>query len=499
MASGIIFVFATSFFLFPQSNFLYSVLLVAPLLTFGPALVYSMLAAVMPRTGGDYVYVTRILHPALGFMSSWIFTIIIVTFFADVNVFFPSTSLNVFIATVGQVTNNQTLIADSTWFTTPTGELVVGTLVNFIIPMLMIFGRAVWVYLRIIFAAVMIGTVLNIVFIATASQTTFISAWNSLTSSTPSINYANVMQTAIQHGFQPGWNWNGAVAGMAYATFAILGFQFAAYSGSEAKNATKSIPIAVMGSVVATSLIIVVWVLASYHAFGFDFFAATNYLANCGCSSITFPISTTINSLYTIIPQSPLLIIIEAFCFTGAWLWAAPTNYIVFVRNVFAWSFDRVGPSWLADINERYNTPIKAIIVSIILGEIFTILFIYTSIPTIVSNTVIMNNFVYLLASIAAIFFPYRLKDVFAQSPSWVRTKVGGIPVVSLVGVFSTGVVSFLLYNSFQYVAVGGSPSTYPWVIVFAVSGLVVYYAARLYRKRQGIDLTTLFNVIPPE
>src|ERR1700748_4017449 len=35
------------------------------------ALIFSSLTSVMPRSGGDYVFTSRILHPALGGMGSW--------------------------------------------------------------------------------------------------------------------------------------------------------------------------------------------------------------------------------------------------------------------------------------------------------------------------------------------------------------------------------------------------------------------------------------------
>src|SRR3989442_11549697 len=35
------------------------------------SMVFAMFSAAMPRSGGDYVYVSRVLGPALGMMSNW--------------------------------------------------------------------------------------------------------------------------------------------------------------------------------------------------------------------------------------------------------------------------------------------------------------------------------------------------------------------------------------------------------------------------------------------
>src|SRR5262245_47559821 len=59
--------------LFPGAN-IYLILIVGTILTLFNGLTYSLLAAAMPRSGGEYVYNGRVLHPAIGFMSNWGFT-----------------------------------------------------------------------------------------------------------------------------------------------------------------------------------------------------------------------------------------------------------------------------------------------------------------------------------------------------------------------------------------------------------------------------------------
>src|SRR5215216_5406808 len=57
----------------PEANVLLTVLL-GTILTVANALVYGYLSAVMPRSGGEYVYLGRVVHPAAGFTASWGFT-----------------------------------------------------------------------------------------------------------------------------------------------------------------------------------------------------------------------------------------------------------------------------------------------------------------------------------------------------------------------------------------------------------------------------------------
>ena len=93
-----------------------------------------------------------------------------------------------------------------------------------------------------------------------------------------------------------------------------------------------------------------VWVLT--------FSPAANYLANCGCSKIALPIPPSVNSLFTILSQNGVTEILGALAFGLAWIWLI--SALISFRSCetcSAWSFDRVGPERLADVNPRFVNP----------------------------------------------------------------------------------------------------------------------------------------------
>src|SRR5690349_271933 len=55
---------------FPQSNLLIAIPVAATMAIFFN-LLYGMFASIMPRTGSEYVFLSRALHPAIGFMASF--------------------------------------------------------------------------------------------------------------------------------------------------------------------------------------------------------------------------------------------------------------------------------------------------------------------------------------------------------------------------------------------------------------------------------------------
>src|SRR5256714_5219608 len=74
--------------IFPGGNMVLSVVIGTLLMAFTLLWVYSEFAAAMPRSGGDYVFVSRALHPFLGWLLSWSQGLWLIFFWIGFNAWF---------------------------------------------------------------------------------------------------------------------------------------------------------------------------------------------------------------------------------------------------------------------------------------------------------------------------------------------------------------------------------------------------------------------------
>src|SRR6266516_3316435 len=99
----------------PHANMLASFAIATPLvLCFG--LVYLYFTTLMPRSGGDYVWVSRTLHPFLGFLVNFSLTFVFLTWVAF--------NFTFMLSVVGVSAKNKTGIHNHYFTSPPQGELI---------------------------------------------------------------------------------------------------------------------------------------------------------------------------------------------------------------------------------------------------------------------------------------------------------------------------------------------------------------------------------------
>ena len=84
--------------------------ILAGLLALPMAGVYAYFAAAMPRSGGDYIYISRTLHPFLGFLSSWNWVVWLVTYTGIPAAYLAQYGLSGLCRELGYVFDSPTLV-----------------------------------------------------------------------------------------------------------------------------------------------------------------------------------------------------------------------------------------------------------------------------------------------------------------------------------------------------------------------------------------------------
>src|SRR2546426_10767989 len=108
IAVGAVFLFLQAPAYFPQGNMLVAVIIGTLLMAFTLLWVYSTFAAAMPRSGGDYVFVSRALHPFLGWLLGWSQGMWLIFFWIGFNAWFALTfAAPTAMVTIGTVTGSQ--------------------------------------------------------------------------------------------------------------------------------------------------------------------------------------------------------------------------------------------------------------------------------------------------------------------------------------------------------------------------------------------------------
>ena len=107
VALGAVFLFLQAPGNFPGGSMLLAIIIGTLVMAFTLLWVYAEFAAAMPRSGGDYVFVSRALHPFVGWLLSWSQGMWLIFFWIGFNAWFALTfAVPVALTTIGAVTGH---------------------------------------------------------------------------------------------------------------------------------------------------------------------------------------------------------------------------------------------------------------------------------------------------------------------------------------------------------------------------------------------------------
>jgi amino acid transporter len=486
--------FTVAPFAFPGVN-LFWCAIAATVFAFFPVLVYGMLAATMPRSGGDYVWQSRILHPLIGFASNFNLILSMVFFTGVMATWISGFAGSSALLTVGTVTNNNTLIR---WSATANEKSwQVGVAIVFIL----IFGVLAASGTKITFRAIawlyifcLIGQFITIGVLLATSAHGFQSSFDHYTPYQGVLTAAHTQAGFVPHGFSTG----DTLAAVALI-YSGIGFGYVSTTCSgEVKSASRNSLYSTTSSVVVTGLLIAVLGALSMHVF------TTQFLGSITALSYTshYPLSASpFFYLFAAMATShSIWVVLIGLAFEAGVLAVFPALFMIATRSIFAWSFDRVMPTKLAEVNERTHTPINAVLVTTAVMVLFCIGYLYApwKWTAFIAGLETMALITFFLVGISAAILPWRRPDIWATSPY--RWMIGPVPVITIVGLITAVVEVFLAYYLVTNSGLGANGRTTLLLIPTPfIIGLVWFGLASLWNNRHGISLVAGQTELPPE
>jgi len=465
--------------------------------------VFYLFSVAMPRSGGDYMYISRTLAPVLGLVTSWTFSVVYWTWAGTNNVLAFLYGPAVDLIARGEMSGNQAMVNQGLFiYNSPWMLWIGGSVLTLLAGLILWRGtKATLITFYSIWVLSTIGLVAMAIAWLTMPGVAFFKA-NMLRMT--GISYDSVITTAAQNGWTSGFMVMPTLyAGVTYVMLNTLGNQGVVTVAGEVKEVKKSAFFALFGSL---ALMVLYWLpqyLFLFEIGGHDFTTASGYLFQIGKNP--FIIEPVWTYMTAIASNSPILTTIVTYTFVAS-DWAVGFGGMYFsTRAIFAWGFDRVFPSFANKVNSR-GVPVGAVVIATIGAFIWTTLEVwFPQYLRLLGYTTTVWALAWVILGIAAVVFPYRRRDIFQKSPDIVRRKVLGLPVIVWTGLMTIVIALYITWATFVPAISGVNVwySFYPFLEVVLCLMLIpvgIFYGYYFYRTRIGkVRMDIQFKEIPPD
>jgi amino acid transporter len=511
------------------------------------ALIFASLTSVMPRSGGDYVFTSRIVPragPFLGWLESWTLAFSALAIIAfEVPIFVRNLQITGRIIGIG--TGSDFFNGANSWFTEGDTGLVTGV-TGFVAALIVLALIALVVFqptrrfhrivTSIALLSLVAGVLMFILGLLVIDPATFAA---NLPKYTNGVTVDQLAKSASDLGlktadgqvdFAPqsltAWPFM-IMAGI--ILFQYIGFQYSAYIAGEVRgNVRRSILIAMLGS-----LAIAIFMNSAYT----DWISARLGIdgqIGWGASWWGFP-----NSVPLPMGQPNSMPLMGAVTQPGLWpLWAiislAVTAfpfllcpvYIVFLSRIqLAWSLDRQVPEWFGRVSERLRAPANAIFTALVVAALFAAFQNFAILKAIgleslapssdpnldgklnlVSTAwfgILAGALTWIMPGLNALLVRYTRPDLAKGAPWGRYLPILGIVwlVFAIVLYWYAGLYPILsALTGGQQDALGYLNQTgVTFLIIIVIAGAIIYAARAWWNRSRGIDTSLMYQELPPD
>lgn len=484
-------------------------ILLAMVLELPIAAAYVWLSTAMPRTGGDYVFQSRVFGGAFGFTSLMSgFVIWILQWEALSGWLMANVGLAPLFIGLGATLNAPALTSIGIWCASSWGIIIISIINAALAAWLLISGFKNYVKVQyVMFYGILIAFVTMLIVLFSSSAAQFPTQINSFADA--ALGISNYYQSAVAAAQDAGVNLNppfSLLSTILVAPIAWTSLQWATYSAEqngEIKSARSfnAQMFIFVGSLVFTGILLAILGLAFKNAIGTEFLYTAGAGYWLGLEEATFQGAFWWPNLVAIaIAASPIVVILISVGYILNSFQIVNNCMIGMTRVMVAMSFDRLLPEWFSKVDDRWHTPVNAHI-AYFLGAIPVIL-VYNLWPAwggLTLGVTFACGYVFVFSSLAAALLPYRAKEIYEAAPGS-QYKIGNIPLVTILGGlgFVLGGIMVLMFMFFEPL---GLTSTLAYIVVFGIIAFsaIWYFVAKAVQRQRGINVEHAFEEIPPE
>lgn len=344
---------------FPRAN-IYLAILFSAILTIPVLIVFSLMSATFPKLGGDYLYNSRILHPAIGLATNLLFVVTQVLTIGFSATAVALLGMNPMLAAIGDVTNSSTISSWAQDFTISNRNAVfITAVVTVIILCVLAAIRSALLFrvMTILVGIFAVAVAIDLVIMLATGAESFSKTYNDIAGQGA---YEKVVHAGKGSGLYPsedGYSLKYTIGSMFFWVGCFMFIMYGAYISGEVRRAgqRKRMLGAMLGSLVIQTIVLLLSIAAFYHATG-ENFAISAVAGNQESGIASFPYYAAL------VANNKVVASILALAFI---LWVFPTvnAFMAIVqRGLYVYSFERLLPGWISRVNPRTHTPVVAVV-----------------------------------------------------------------------------------------------------------------------------------------
>jgi amino acid transporter len=457
---------------------------------------FSSIGALIRRPAADYVLASRVIHPALGFVSSWVFAITLSFFAGNVAGSVARQTLPNLLKTLGTVFGMQDLLPLADTSASAQVAILIGTVVILVSFMVMIMPpRTVAWLLRIGLILVLVSWIAMMFLLLSGQGSSFTLKYDQIFGSG---TYALQIEQAYQYGLEseaPAFRYV-LMVGLLASFYLFFGAALPTLVSSEAHKPSKTL---VPGSIFALLLaggMTVASVLLLQQVVPIQFLSAQSYLTQKEIEVTGLALSWLPFYAAVIRPSLPVIALVGI-----SWIYLLFLLVLVLMMSIsrifLAWARDGVIPAVVSYIHPHQKTPLLAALFAAVAAQIGLIDAVQGSPVFSAIHFAVFLSSSQLIPVTGLLLYPLLGRKAAGANRLPMRVYIFLAPTwLITLGYLIWSIVAVVVY---PYQIQGIRPSTFTLLGLCFLSGVVWYLLRWFYLRRKCISLSEVFRSMPFE